>query len=50
VAAGTAGGGGKRWRCSRAQAELEEGDDRWGPPISWAWRGAKVVGGEALPH
>jgi hypothetical protein len=43
VAAGTAEGGGKWWRCSRALAELEEGDDTWGPLVSWAWRGAKVV-------
>jgi hypothetical protein len=39
----TAGGGRKRWQRGRARAKLEEGDDRWGPPISLAWRGAKAT-------
>jgi hypothetical protein len=28
---------------SGARAEPEEGDDRWGPPVSRAQRGAKVA-------
>jgi hypothetical protein len=44
-AAGVAGGGGKwRWR-DWAQVKPEEGDDRWGPPISPARRGAKAARG-----
>jgi hypothetical protein len=39
-----------RWRHGRAQVELEGGDDRWGPPISPARRGAKAVRGEAFPR
>jgi hypothetical protein len=33
---------------SGARAAPEEGDDRWGPPISQARRGAKVARGEAF--
>jgi hypothetical protein len=43
-------GGGMWWRRSRARVELEEGDDRWGPPVSRAQREAKVMRGEAFPH
>jgi hypothetical protein len=39
-----------RWWRGRARAEPEEGDDRWGPPISRAQRGAKVARGEVFPH
>jgi hypothetical protein len=45
-----AGGGGVWWRHGRAQAVPEEGDDRWGPPISRARRGAKAARGEASPR
>jgi hypothetical protein len=31
---------------SGAQAAPEEGDDRWGPPVSQARRGAKAARGE----
>jgi hypothetical protein len=48
--AGTTGGGGKRWWRGWARAEPEEGDDRWGPPVSRAWIGAKAARGEALPR
>jgi hypothetical protein len=34
------------WRLNRAAPE--EGDDRWGPPVSQAQRGAKAVRGEAF--
>jgi hypothetical protein len=45
-----AGGGGMRWRRSRARAEPEEGDDRCGPPVSRAQRGVKATRGEAFPR
>jgi hypothetical protein len=38
------------WRRDRARAELEVRDDRWGPPMSRAWRGAKAVRLEASPR
>jgi hypothetical protein len=38
------------WRRGRARAEPEQGDDRWGPPVSRARRGAKEVRGEAFPR
>jgi hypothetical protein len=38
-----------RRRCDRAWAEPEEGDDRWGPPTSRAWRGVKKARGDAFP-
>jgi hypothetical protein len=37
-------------RHDRARAEPEEGDDKWGPPISRARRGVKAAGGEAFPR
>jgi hypothetical protein len=43
-----ADGGGIRWRRGRARAEPEEGDDRWGPPVSRARRGVKAARGEAF--
>jgi hypothetical protein len=45
-----AGGGGMRWWRDRARAEPKEGDDRFGPPVSRAWTGAKVALGEAFPR
>jgi hypothetical protein len=36
-------GGGMRWRHGQARAEPEEGDDRWGPPVSRPWRGVKAA-------
>jgi hypothetical protein len=39
-----------RWWRGRAGAEPEEGDGRWGPPVSRAWRGAKATRGEAFPR
>jgi hypothetical protein len=33
---------------SGARAAPEEGDDRWGPPVSRAWRGVKAAQGEAF--
>jgi hypothetical protein len=38
-----------RWRRGRAQAEPNQGDDRWGPRVSQARRGAKVARGEEFP-
>jgi hypothetical protein len=35
---------------SGARAEPEEGDDRRGPPVSRARRGAKAARAEAFPH
>jgi hypothetical protein len=43
-------GGEMRRRHGRARAELDEGDDRWGPPVSRARRGVKAVRGEAFPR
>jgi hypothetical protein len=28
----------------------EEGDDKWGPPVSQAWRGVKAARGETFSH
>jgi hypothetical protein len=44
------GGGEMRRRRGRAWAESEEGDDRWGPLISWAQRGVKAARGEVFPR
>jgi hypothetical protein len=33
---------------SGARAAVEEGDDKWGPPISQTWRGPKATRGEAF--
>jgi hypothetical protein len=37
--------GGRKWWDAVAEPEPEEGDDRWGPPISQARRGAKAARG-----
>jgi hypothetical protein len=50
VVLGGVGSGGRRWRRRRARAEPEVRDDRWGPPISRAWRGAKAARLEASPR
>jgi hypothetical protein len=39
-----------RWWRDRTWAEPEEGDGRWGPPISRARRGVKAARGEVFPR
>jgi hypothetical protein len=42
-AAGTAGGGGKRWWHGPTWVKPDEGDGRWGPTVSQARRGVKAA-------
>jgi hypothetical protein len=46
VSLGTEWGGGKWQRRYRSRAKLEEGDDRWGPPVSQERRGVKAACGK----